>query len=119
MENDNEKPKSEKIIFSDDPRTLKVRGGTDSVKKPTDPTKLSMAILHVLSEHEYVKILTVGPVALNIAMKAFRLAAVEAEKITNGAVLVCRQSEYAATIGGSKTKGVCTRIFAIPITSAL
>lgn len=120
----NESEAEEKFLFSDDPYTLRVRGGDfDPInpnKSPTDPTKLSRAILHVLRNgSEYVRILSVGPKALNIVMKAFRLAAQEAESRTNGAVLVCRQSEYEAIIGGNKTKGVCTRIFGISIKYAL
>lgn len=109
----------EKFTFADDPYTLRVRGGEVNPdfpdKKPTDPVALSRAILHVISEHEYVRILSVGPIALNIVMKAFRLAAQAAESRTNGAVLVCRQSEYEAIVGKNKTKGICTRIFGIPI----
>jgi hypothetical protein len=48
-------------------------------------------------------------------MKAFILAANEVESRTNGAVLVCRQAEYEAIVNNKKTKGVCTRIFGIPI----
>lgn len=109
----------EKFIFSNDPFTLRVRGGeidpNDPSKKPTDPNALSRAILHVLGKSEYVRVLSVGPKALYIVMKAFRLAASEAESRTNGAVLVCRQSEYEAIIGSNKTKGICSRIFGIPI----
>jgi hypothetical protein len=109
----------EKFIFADDPNTLRVRGAlADPEKpdrKPTDPVALSRAILHVLGKNEYVRILSVGPNALAITMKAFRLAAQAAESRTNGAVLVCRQSEYEAIIASSKTKGICTRIFGIPI----
>jgi hypothetical protein len=113
----------ERFIFPDDPNTLRVRGGDydpeKPEKKPTDPVALSRAILHVLGKNEYVRILSVGPKALSIVMKAFRLAASEAESRTNGAVLVCRQSEYEAIIANKKTKGVCTRIFGIPIKNAL
>lgn len=109
----------EKFIFADDPNTLRVRGGVYDPekpdKKPTDPVALSRAILHVLGKSEYVRILSVGPNALAIVMRAFRLAALEAESRTNGAVLVCRQSEYEAIIANKKTKGICTRIFGIPI----
>ena len=109
----------EKFIFADDPNTLRVRGGVFDPekpdKKPTDPVALSRAILHVLGKSEYVRILSVGPNALAIVMRAFRLAAQEAESRTNGAVLVCRQSEYEAIIANKKTKGLCTRIFGIPI----
>ena len=113
----NETATDEKFIFPNDPNTLRVRGGGDleSEKAPTDPVKLSRAILHVLGQNEYVRILSVGPKALTITMKAFRLAAQEAESRTNGAVLVCRQSEYEAIVADKKTKGVCTRIFGIPI----
>lgn len=116
---ENEKENEEKFVFSNDPYTLKVRGGELNPdkpdKKPTDPVALSRAILHVLGKSEYVRIISVGPIALNIVMKAFRLAATAAESRTNGAVLVCRQAEYEATVGTNKTKGVCTRIFGIPI----
>ncbi len=113
----------EKFIFADDPNTLRVRGASvesaNGNKQPTDPFALSRAILHVLSKSEYVRILSVGPNALNITMKAFRLAANAAESRTNGAVLVCRQSEYEAIVANKKTKGICTRIFGIPIKNAL
>jgi stage V sporulation protein SpoVS len=120
---ENSSATDERFIFPGDPNTLKVRGGDFDPerpdKKPTDPVALSRAILHVLGKNEYVRILSVGPKALNIAMKAFRLAASEAESRTNGAVLVCRQSEYEAIIANKKTKGLCTRIFGIPIKNAL
>ena len=115
----------EKFIFADDPYTLRVRGGDFDPerpdKKPTDPVALSRAILHVLAKNDngYVRVLSVGPKALVIVMKAFKLAANEAESRTNGAVLVCRQSEYEAIVANNKTKGVCTRIFGIPVKYAL
>jgi hypothetical protein len=52
-------------------------------------------------------------------MTAFRLASRDVEGLTNGSVLVCRQSEYTAEIGGKKAKGISTRIFAINIKFAL
>jgi hypothetical protein len=113
-----EKPK--KII---DPRTLKARGGDpndpEANKRPTDPIGLSRSILHVLKDHEYVRILSVGPTALTSVMTAYRLASRDIESLTNGSVLVCRQSEYSADIAGKKAKGICTRIFAIDIKFAL
>jgi stage V sporulation protein SpoVS len=112
--------KSKKIH---DPRTLKARGGDpndpDELKRPTDPIGLSRSVLHVLKDHEYVRILSVGPTALNAVMTAFRLASRDIESLTNGSVLVCRQSEYTAEIAGKKAKGICTRIFAIDIKFAL
>lgn len=106
-----------------DPRILRARGGDinnpDISKRPTDPVGLSRSIIHVLEDYEYVNILSVGPVALSQVMKAYRLASDEAERTTKGQVLVCRQSEYNAEIGGKKAKGVCTRIFAINIKFAL
>ena len=124
MSTDNEKNNTlvtnsdEKYAFND-PHTLRVRGGevdpNNPNKRPTDPVPLSRAILHALTESEYVRILSVGPKALSITMRAFRLAAQEAESRTNGAVLVCRQSEYDALIDNKKTKGICTRIFGIPV----
>lgn len=117
IENDNNT--DEKFIFSDDPNTLRVRGAAFNEdqpdRKPTDPVALSRAILHILGKSEYVRVLSVGPNALSITMKAFRLAANAAESRTNGAVLVCRQSEYEAIVADKKTKGICTRIFGIPI----
>jgi hypothetical protein len=102
-----------------DPQTLRARGGDpnnpDPSRRPTDPVGLSRSIMHVLEDHEYVRINSVGPVALNSVMAAFRIASREIESRTTGAVLVIRQSEYPATIDGKQTKGVCTRIFAIPI----
>lgn len=106
-----------------DPRILRARGGDpndpDETKRPTDPVGLSRSIVHVLKEHEYVNVLSVGPTALSSVMKAFRLASIEAEIKSKGEVFVCRQSEYDAEIGGKKAKGVCTRIFAIHIKYAL
>jgi stage V sporulation protein SpoVS len=102
-----------KKILQNDPRILKARGGD------MNNEGLSRSILHVLKEHEYVRILSVGPTALSSVMAAFRLASREVESLTNGSVLVCRQSEYNAEIAGKKTKGISTRIFAIDIKFAL
>ena len=78
-----------------------------------------LKILHVLKDYEYVRVLSVGPTALNSVMTAYRLASREIESLTNGSVLVLRQSEYSAEIAGKKAKGICTRIFAIDIKFAL
>jgi hypothetical protein len=114
---------NEKKSKTFDPRILKARGGDandpDESKRPTDPVGLSRSILHVLKEHEYVRVLSVGPTALSSVMSAFRLASREVESLTNGSVLVCRQSEYSAEIAGKKAKGISTRIFAIDIKFAL
>jgi hypothetical protein len=75
--------------------------------------------LHVLKDHEYVRVLSVGPTAMSSVMTAFRLASREIESLTNGSVLICRQSEYNAEVAGKKTKGISTRIFAIDIKFAL
>jgi hypothetical protein len=122
-------PNNEEIIneesWKKDGFTLRVRGGnsvdTDPSKKPTDPVGLSRSILHVLSNNEdgYVKLLSVGPTSLSIAMKAYRIAKQEIEKKTDGVRLVCSQSEYVAEINSKSTKGICTRIFAVPIKYAL
>ena len=115
--------KEPKARVKNDPRILKARGGdpndSDENRRPTDPVGLSRSILHVLKDHEYVRVLSVGPTALASVMSAFRLASREIESLTNGSVLVCRQSEYSAEIGGKKAKGVSTRIFAIDIKYAL
>jgi hypothetical protein len=115
--------KEPKARVKNDPRILKARGGDpndpDENRRPTDPVGLSRSILHVLKDHEYVRVLSVGPTALASVMSAFRLASREIESLTNGSVLVCRQSEYSAEIGGKKAKGVSTRIFAIDIKYAL
>jgi hypothetical protein len=112
-----------KKIGFNDARTLRARGGDsndpDPAKRPTDPVGLSRSILHVLKDNEYVRVLSVGPTALSSVMTAFRLASREVESLTNGSVLVCRQSEYTAEIGGKKAKGISTRIFAINIKFAL
>ena len=112
-----------KKVGFNDTRTLRARGGDlndpDPRKRPTDPVGLSRSILHVLKENEYVRVLSVGPIALNSVMSSFRLASREVESLTNGSVLVCRQSEYTAEIGGKKAKGISTRIFAINIKFAL
>lgn len=114
---------TEKHKKMSDPRTLKAKGGDpndpDDTRRPTDPVGLSRSILHVLKNHDYVRILSVGPTALSSVMSAYRLASRDIESLTNGSVLVCRQSEYSAEIGGKKTKGICTRIFAIDIKFAL
>lgn len=114
---------NEKKTKSIDPRILRARGGDpndpDESKRPTDPVGLSRSILHVLKDHEYVRVLSVGPTALSAVMSAFRLASREVESLTNGSVLVCRQSEYSAEIAGKKAKGISTRIFAIDIKFAL
>lgn len=106
-----------------DPCTLRARGGTfddpDPLKRPTDPVGLSRSVLHVLSEHNYVRVLSVGSISLQQVMTAFRIAAQEVESRTQGVVLVARQSEYTADVGNKRAKGVCTRIFAIPIQYAL
>lgn len=114
---------NEKKSSTNDPRILKARGGDfnnpDPSKRPTDPVGLSRSILHVLKDYEYVRVLSVGPTALSSVMTAFRLASREVESLTNGSVLVLRQSEYNAEIAGKKTKGISTRIFAIDIKFAL
>jgi hypothetical protein len=114
---------NEKKATANDPRILKARGGDfnnpDPSKRPTDPVGLSRSILHVLKDYEYVRVLSVGPTALSSVMTAFRLASREVESLTNGSVLVLRQSEYNAEIAGKKTKGISTRIFAIDIKFAL
>lgn len=106
-----------------DPTTLRVRGGdpnhAEPNRRPTDPSGLSRSILHVLSEHEYVKIESVGPVAMNVVMAAFRMACEVAESRDSGVVLVMRQSKYTAEIGGKKADGVRSRVFAIPIKFAV
>ena len=113
---------TEKIGFNDK-RTLRARGGDnndiDPNRRPTDPVGLSRSILHVLKDYEYVRVLSVGPTALSSVMTAYRLASREIESLTNGSVLVLRQSEYNAEIAGKKTKGISTRIFAIDIKFAL
>lgn len=124
MINELEEPSTvETKKIKQDPRILKARGGDpndpDNNRRPTDPVGLSRSILHVLRDHEYVRILSVGPTALSSVMSAFRMASREIESLTNGSVLVCRQSEYTAEINGKKTKGISTRIFAIDIKFAL
>jgi stage V sporulation protein SpoVS len=101
--------------------TLRVKGGdpndSDEHRRPTDPVGLSRSILHVLNNNEdgYVKLMSVGPTALNIAMKGYRIAKQEIESKTDGVALVSSQTEYTAEINGKGTKGICTRVFAIPI----
>lgn len=120
----------ENLLFKKDKFTIRVRGGDvnnpDPNKRPTNPKGLSRSILHVLQQFDdntmeggYVRVLSVGMPAQAIVMEAFRIAAQEAESMTNGAVLVCRQSEYTAKIGNKKAKGICTRIFGIPIRYAI
>jgi hypothetical protein len=100
---------------------LKVRGGNsktpDPDRKPTDPVGLSRSILHVLESnpHGYCKLHSVGPTALSSALAGFRLASISYSSRTKGTVLVMTQSEYTATVAGNKTRGVCTRIFPMPV----
>ena len=102
-----------------DPRVLKVRGSSYNDKKPTDAVALSRSILHVLAKHTHVRVLSVGPKALEITMKAYRLAAKQIDVATEGTVLAMRQGEYEAIVADKKTKGICTRIFGIPVENAL
>lgn len=57
--------KEPKPKVKNDPRILKARGGdpndVDENRRPTDPVGLSRSILHVLKEHEYVRVLSVEP----------------------------------------------------------
>ena len=117
----NENQNNETFNELKEPFTLKVRGGNNPNKPPTDPIGLSRSILHVLSENPdgYCKVLSVGPVALAASMAAFRLAAQQYSSRTKGTVLVNTQSEYTAFIAESKTRGVCTRIFPIPVSYQL
>jgi hypothetical protein len=118
-----EKDQKEEQLSEKDPQTIRVRGGdpgsTDPSKRPTRPEGLARSILHVLKDYDYVKVLSVGPKALNTTMSAFRLAKNQATSVLDGHVLVCTQSEYVAYIGGKPTKGVCTRVFPIPIKYAV
>lgn len=100
-----------------DPYTLRVKGGDN----PTDPTGLSLSIIHVLSQNQnaFVNLESVGPKALVSVMTAFRLAAEIIQRRTDATVLVLRQSEYTATVSGQRTQGLRTRIFAIPIKYAI
>jgi hypothetical protein len=104
---------------------LKVRGGDsnspDESKRPTDPVGLSRSILHVLDDNPYCycKINSVGPKALNAALAGFRLAAIAYSGRTKGTVLVLTQSEYTAIVAGNKTRGICSRIFPIPVTDQM
>ncbi len=102
-----------------DPQIIRVRAGDpksdDPNKKPTNPEGLARSILHVLKNHDYVQVYSVGPRALNITMTGYRCAKEKFTKVLDGWVLVCSQSEYVAEIGGKTTLGVCTRIYPIPI----
>lgn len=123
MENKNEvnTPAIETESWKKDPYTLRVKGGNqndpDEKKRPTDPVGLSRSILHVLKNNEdgYVKLLSVGPTALYITMKAYRIAAVDIDRHSTGIRLAITQSEYLAEINQKTTKGICTRVFAIPV----
>lgn len=105
-----------------DPQVIRVRGGdpadTDPKKRPTIPSSLSRSILHVLKDFDWVDLESVGPRALSGVCEAFRLSDIEVTKRAAGVVLVMRQKEYAADIGGRMTRGIRTRIFAIPIKEA-
>jgi hypothetical protein len=113
--NTDKKEDSSKIKndWQTDPHTLRVKGGD----KATDPVGLSRSILHVLHDNPdncYVKVLSVGAVALNIVMKAYRMAQNTVKSSTDGAILAVTQSEYFTDIDGKKARVVCTRIFPIP-----
>jgi stage V sporulation protein SpoVS len=102
--------------------TIRVRGGDEnSVKKPTDPMGLALSILRVLEKNNeaYVKVNSVGVKALNITMKAFRIASNIISKRSTGVVLVMRQSEYTADLGDRTAQGICTRVFPIPTKYAI
>lgn len=98
--------------------TLKVKGGNwrdeDVTKRPTDPQGLARSILHVLANKGVVNVNSVGNVALNIAMKAYRIAKMEVASRTTETTLVIDQTEYKAIVNGKPAKGLCTRIFPIP-----
>jgi len=104
---------------------IRVRGGnyndTDINKRPTDPIGLSRSLLKMLLQNpeKVVKLQYVGKVAESIAHKAFRLASVEFDKAQHGLVLVNRESNYIATIGGRPAEGLCLRIFPIQVRYAL
>jgi hypothetical protein len=98
--------------WKDDGHTLRVKGGD----KVTDPVGLSRSILHVMEGNPtecYVKVLSVGPVALNIVLKAYRIAQSVIKNSTDGTILAITQSEYFTDIDGTKARVVCTRIFPI------
>lgn len=106
--------------------TLRVRGGDrhadDESKRPTDPHKLARAILELLKDYPtegWVNVESVGPTALLVVNTAFRIAREEAGKRLPSAMLVMTQWEYPATVGGRKTRGICTRIFPIPTRYAI
>lgn len=108
-----------------DGHTLQIRGGNpddqDPNRRPTNAVGLGRSILHVLaqdSNNGYVKVLSVGNTALCTVMKAFRIAADVVASRSDGVVLVLRQSEYVAQINGIGAKGICTRMFCIPIKDA-
>lgn len=105
---------------------IRVRGGDinseDESKRPTNPMKLALSILRALNKNPegYVKVNSVGPKALNVTMKSFRIASNILAKRTTGVVLVLRQSEYTADLGeNKKATGICTRIFPVPTKYAL
>lgn len=131
-----EKKQDENFVYAQaqennqkDKFTIRVKSGGDPNNpnnKPTNPKGLARSVLHVLKQFDsetkeggYVRVLSVGSPSLTIVMEAFRLASQEVESRTNGSVLVLRQSEYTANIGGKKARGICTRIFGIPIKYAV
>ena len=105
--------------------TLRVRGGNpndpDEKRRPTDPVGLSRSLLKVLLQNpeRVVRLQCVGSTALYIASEAFRLAAADFEQRQHGFVLVNRQSTYTANVGGRNAKGICLRVFPIPVRDAL
>lgn len=105
--------------------TIRVRGGNhgdpDPSRRPTDHVGLSQSLLKMMLQNpeRVVRVQCVGAKALFIACEAFRLAAVNFEKSQHGFVLVNRQSTYMANIAGRNAKGICLRIFPIPVRDAV
>lgn len=99
--------------------TLRVRGNPVNGEPSTNPKGLARSILHVFNDNPigYVKLESVGRNALDIAMAAYRIARGMFSQRTTDFDLVVIQSEYTAEINGAPTRGVCTRIFPIPISN--
>jgi len=103
---ENETNNNEKAVIT----ALKVKGGSEN---PTSPVGLSRSMLHVLNEHGFVELLSVGAKSLDIAVSAYKLANIEIKKRHSGIVLVCAHTEDQAMIGDDKTRRTITRVFPI------
>jgi stage V sporulation protein SpoVS len=89
--------------------SLKIKGGDN----PTSPIGLSRSMLHVLNEHGFVELWSIGDKAENVATAAYRLADEEVKKRHSGIVLLMSQAVDQTYIGKEKAYRVKTRVFPV------